>query len=439
MHVPDFDPVIYQKRRQRLVETLGPGLVIVPTAPERLRNRDTHWPYRFDSTFWYLCGFPEPEAVLIIDARPGQPVVTRLLCRDKNPEREVWDGFRWGPQAARERFGVDETCSIAELDEKLPEWIADQPTVWHSLGMDSAWDERLIRALNHVRSQARQGILPPGAIGDWQRAVDRQRLIKDEHEIACLRRAAAIADQAHARAMQALRPGLREYEIEAELLHAFRRQGAVPSFPPIVAGGSNACTLHYTGNDDELCAGQLVLIDAGCEVEGYASDITRTTPVSGRFSAVQRDVYQLVLAAQQAALAATAPGVPFDGPHEAAVRVLAQGLLDFGLLQGALDQVLEQKTYQRFYMHRTGHWLGLDVHDAGPYRQGDVSTPLLPGMTLTIEPGLYIAAADDIPAAYRGIGIRIEDDVIVTAEGADYLTHAPRQVAAIEEWIENGR
>jgi Xaa-Pro aminopeptidase len=284
-----------------------------------------------------------------------------------------------------------------------------------------------------VRLQVRAGRKAPGEIRDVRSLLDPMRLIKDSHEIGLMRRAADIASRAHERAMQFCQPGQREYEVEAEFLHEFRRHGAdAPSYPAIVAGGRNACVLHYVSNRDRLCDGDLLLIDAGCEVEGYASDITRSFPVGGRFSAAQRDCYELVLAAQAAALALIAPGASFIAPHDAAVRVLAQGMLDLGLLAGSLDEVLEKESYKRFYMHRTGHWLGLDVHDAGDYRDGEQWTKLVPGMALTVEPGLYIRPADDVPPALWNIGIRIEDDVIVSTDGCEILTSAARSVAAIE-------
>ncbi|MEY2632440.1 MAG: hypothetical protein RIR00_1094 [Pseudomonadota bacterium] len=419
-------------RRQRLLQRLGNGIAVIPTAPEVLRNRDSHHPYRFDSYFWYLSGFPEPEAVLVLVG--GAQPQSLLFCREKNPERETWDGFRYGPAAAATHFGFDAAYPIGELEQKLPELIADRDCLWHAFGHDSGWDEQIARALNQVRGQVRSGKRAPRTLHDLRAELDSMRLVKDEHEQATLRRAADIAAAGHLRAMRACRPGMREYELEAELSYEFRRRGAdAHAYTPIVAGGANACVLHYVANNQPLAAGSLVLIDAGCEVEGYAADITRTFPVSGRFSPAQRDAYQIVLAAQSAAFASIRPGAGFMDPHEAAVGVLTQGMVDLGLLQGAVEGLIEREAYKRFYMHRTGHWLGLDVHDAGDYKIGDAWTTLTPGMTLTVEPGLYIPAADDVPAALHGIGIRIEDDVIVSATGAEVYTDVPRSVEAIEE------
>lgn len=422
----------YSSRRQALLERIGDGVAIVPTAPERVRNRDSNHPYRFDSYFWYLTGFPEPEAVLVLIG--GKAPHAILFCREKNEEREVWDGFRYGPDAARDAFGFDEAFPIDELAQKLPDLIANRDALWHVLGDDPEWDTRIFAALNTVRAQARAGKHAPARICDLREPLDRMRLVKDAHEIDIMRRAAAITSAGHARAMRACRPGLAEYELEAELSYEFRKRGAEGhSFAPIVAGGSNACVLHYIENDKLLIDHTLVLIDAGCELNGYAADITRTFPVSGKFSGPQRDVYEIVLAAQTAAIAAIRPGVPFSAYHDAALRVLVQGMADLGLIAGRIDGLIESGAYKPFYMHRTGHWLGLDVHDAGDYRDGDNWVTLEPGMALTVEPGLYIRPGADVPEHLHGIGIRIEDDAFVTAEGADVYTTAPRTIADIEE------
>lgn len=419
-------------RRQRLLEQLGDGVAIVPTAPERVRNRDSHHPYRFDSYFWYLTGFPEPEAVLVLVG--GSEARSILFCREKDEEREVWDGFRHGPAAACSAFGFDAAYPIAELDRMLPDLIANRRTLWHSLGHDSEWDGRIALALNAVRAKSRAGKQAPGQIHDLRTLIDRMRLIKDTHELDLMRQAAHITSAGHARAMRASRAGMAEYELEAELTHEFRRRGAdAHAYTPIVAGGSNACVLHYVENKRLLGEHSLVLIDAGCELQGYAADITRTFPVNGRFSAVQRDAYEIVLAAQNAAIDAVRPGAPFLAYHDAAVRVLAQGMIDLGLLAGSLDGILESEAYKPFYMHRTGHWLGLDVHDAGDYKAGEDWVHLAPGMALTVEPGLYIRPAANVPAHLHGIGIRIEDDVFITPEGCEVYTTAPRTVAEIEE------
>ena len=425
----------FAARRQQLADQIGNGVAIVPTAPERVRNRDTHHPYRFDSYFWYLTGFPEPEAVLVVLG--GDRPQCILFCREKNEEREIWDGYRHGPDGARETFGVDAAYPISELDQRLPELIADRSALWHSLGHDSDWDARITTALNAVRAQSRAGKRAPREIRDLRALLDSMRLIKDDSEVEAMRRAAAISSAGHARAMRHCRPGMAEYELEAELTHEFRRRGAGGhAYTPIVAGGANACVLHYIENDRILPESALVLIDAGCELDGYAADITRTFPVSGRFSPAQRDCYEIVLAAQEAAIAAVRPGASFMAYHDAAVRVLAQGMLDLKLLTGSVDSVIESDTYRRFYMHRTGHWLGLDVHDAGEYkedREGGEWVKLAPGMTLTVEPGLYIRPAADIPQELRGIGIRIEDDVLVTTSACEVYTDAPKTVSDIEE------
>ncbi|HEV7476763.1 MAG TPA: aminopeptidase P N-terminal domain-containing protein [Burkholderiales bacterium] len=430
------NPAIHRRRRERLAQAIGAGVAVVPTAPERVRNRDTHYPYRFDSHFYYLTGFAEPEAVLVLVA--GKSI---LFCREKNDEREVWDGFRYGPAAARERFGFDEAHPIGALDGMLAQLLENQPALLYPVGADAGWDARAMGWLNAVRAKARAGTAAPDRVQDVRTLIDEMRLVKDAQELATMRRAARITAGAHRRAMQQARPGRNEYEIEAELLHEFRRNGAqFPAYWPIVAGGANACVLHYVSNDAPLREGELLLIDAGCELDGYAADLTRTFPVSGRFSGAQRALYEVVLAAQLAAIATVKPGRAWNEPHDAAVRVLAQGMLDLKLLSGTLDAVLEKETYKRFYMHRTGHWLGLDVHDAGEYKQAGKWRTLAPGMTLTVEPGLYVRPADDVPQALHHLGIRIEDDVAVTEGGCEVLTaEAPKTVDDIEALMRDAR
>jgi Xaa-Pro aminopeptidase len=432
MKAEPVDIALYAARRARLALAMQGGVAVIPTAPERLRNRDTHYPYRFDSHFYYLTGFSEPEAALVIRAS-GKPR-SLLFCRERNPEREVWDGARFGPEAARERFGFDEAHPVGTLDERMTQMLADEPALYYPMGADADWDDRAMRWLNAVRANARSGVSAPERVHDVRALVDEMRLVKDEHELALMRRAAAISAAAHKRAMRATRPQRYEYEIEAELLYEFRRRGAqFPAYSPIVAGGANACVLHYVANDAMLRDGDLLLVDAGCELQGYASDITRTYPVNGRFSGAQRDVYQLVLEAQRAAMGKVRAGNAWNEPHDAAVRALAQGMLDLKLLEGTLEEVLEKETYKRFYMHRTGHWLGLDVHDAGDYKRAGNWRTLAPGMTLTVEPGLYIRGADEVPAPLRDIGVRIEDDVLVTAAGCEVLTaEAPKSVPELE-------
>jgi Xaa-Pro aminopeptidase len=413
---------------------MGEGVAIIPTSPELIRNRDSHYPYRFDSYFYYLTDFKEPEAVLFVMA--GKAPKTILFCRDKDIEREIWDGFRFGPDAAKEIFGFDEAYSIQQLDEIAPKLLANQDKLFYSLGGDAAWDSKVISWLNHLRTQARAGISAPNQVVDVRKLLDEMRLIKSPFEIDLMHRSANIAAAAHQRAMQFTKPGMMEYEVEAEFLHEFYRRGAqAPAYTSIVAGGANACTLHYNANNAQLRDGDLLLIDAGCELDGYASDITRTFPVNGRFSPAQKDVYQLVLAAQAAAIEKVAPGQHWNAPHEAAVKVLAEGFIDLGLCQGTVDAVIESGSYRQFYMHRTGHWLGLDVHDAGEYKdKPDDWRVLENGMALTIEPGCYVRPADKVPEHFWNIGIRIEDDAIVTPAGCEIMTKAaPKTISEIED------
>ena len=424
---------IHRARRTRLLKSLGEGVLILATAPEAIRNRDSHYPYRFDSHFYYLTAFPEPEALLVLIAgkRPKQI----LFCREKNEEREIWDGFRHGPKAAKTTFGFDAAYPYAELDKRLPGLLENQPRLAYAFGADPTWDTRVMGWINAVRGRARAGTTAPTNLADAHALIDGMRLIKDKHEIDLMQRAADISAQAHLAAMGACRPGKGEWEVEAELLRVFRQQGCqAPAYTSIVAGGANACVLHYVSNDQRLMDGDLLLIDAAGEYHGYAADITRTFPVNGRFSAVQKDVYEIVLAAQFAAIDAVRPGNSWNAPHEAALRALTQGMVDLKLLQGEVDGLIENEAYKRFYMHRTGHWLGLDVHDAGEYKQGGDWRTLEPGMTLTVEPGFYIRPADDIPEAFHNMGIRIEDDVVVTHDSCQVLTTAaPKTVADIEE------
>ena len=412
---------------------MGEGVLVIATAPEAHRNRDTYFPYRHDSYFYYLSGFTEPEAVVVLVA--GAEPQAILFCREKHEEREIWDGFRFGPEAAREVFQFDAAQPIDKLDEEMGRLLENQPVLHYVIGQDQTWDNRVMGWLNGVRAKSRTGVRAPERLVDARALLDEMRLVKDVDELARMRRAAAISAAAHRRAMAACRPGLHEYEIEAELLYAFRRGGAeAPAYTSIVAGGANACILHYVTNSQPLRDGDLLLIDAGAEYASYAADITRTFPVNGRFNAAQRDVYEIVLAAQAAAIDLVRPGQPWNACHEAAVKVLTQGMVDLKLLQGEVDGLIEAEAYKRFYMHRTGHWLGLDVHDAGEYKLDGEWRPLAPGMTLTVEPGLYIRPADDVPEALHNLGIRIEDDALVTEKGCEILTEgAPKGVAEIEE------
>lgn len=435
----------YHQRRLSLIERMirsGGGVALIPTAPEQPRNRDTHFPYRGDSYFQYLTGFTEPEAALMLVVGRGDDSPQSILfCREKNLEREIWDGFRHGPDGAREVFGFDAAHAIGELDGKLAELLADQPALWFSIGHDAGWDGRIAAALNKVRAESRNGKRAPASIRDVRAELDAMRLVKDDTELAIMRRAAEISTGAHVRAMRFVAPGRFEYEVEAELLHEFRRRGCeYPAYTSIVAGGANACILHYVGNDQVLRDGDLLLIDAGGELDGYASDITRCFPVNGRFSGPQADVYDLVLDAQAAAIAAVRPGATFVDPHEAALKVLAQGMIDLKLLSGSLDAVIESESYKRFFMHRTSHWLGKDVHDAGEYKEGENWAPLAPGMVLTIEPGCYVRPADDVAEAFWNIGVRIEDDAVVTDKGCEIITAAaPKKIADIEALMRDAR
>lgn len=438
-----FDTSEFQQRRNKLMQAMGEGVAIIPTAPEVARNRDSHYPYRFDSYFYYLTGFKEPESVLLIVA--GKKNKSILFCRDKDLEREIWDGFRYGADAARETFGFDEAYSMNELDSMVLKLLANQPKLFFSLGESTTWDTRVTGWLNTLRNQARNGVGVPDNIPDVRKLIDELRLYKSSYEQAIMRDSANIAAAAHNRAMQFARPNMMEYEVEAEFLHEFYRKGAQsPAYTSIVAGGANACTLHYNANNAKLNDGDLLLIDAGCELDGYASDITRTFPVNGKFSAAQKDVYELVLSAQAAAIAKANTSNHWNAPHEAALDVLIQGLIDLKLCKGSKEAVFDSGTYRQFYMHRTGHWLGLDVHDAGEYQYSNKQRNtqknntqnwrmLEPGMTLTVEPGCYIRPANNVPEHFWNIGIRIEDDVLITKDGCEVMTEkAVKSVADIE-------
>ena len=438
----------FQERRARLMahmQAAGGGIAIIPTAHEVMRNSDADYPFRHDSYFYYLSAFPEPEAIVVLIAAGGHTKAI-LFCRDKNIEREIWDGFRFGPSAAAAEFGFDAAYAIEELAATLPKLMADMPTLFYSLGHDAKSDALVQAALASVRQQARAGIHAPAAIRELRPLLNEMRLIKDAAEIDSMQRAATIAAGAHARAMRQSKPGRHEYQVEAELLHEFRVHGAEgPAYTSIVATGANACVLHYRAGNAVLQDGDLVLIDAGCEFNSYASDITRTYPANGRFSVAQKELYEIVLAAQAAAIAAIKPGARFNDSHDAALAVLVQGMLDTGLLDGArvgtCADVIQSGAYRQFYMHRTGHWLGMDVHDVGDYLESPAgvtgsarpSRILQPGMVLTVEPGLYVRPAPDVPEKYWHIGIRIEDDVLVTADGRHvFSAAAPKTVAEIE-------
>src|SRR5258706_8992734 len=426
----------FGKRRARCATSLASAVVVLPPAPERSGNADSHYDYRWDSGFYYLTGFRDREAVLVMVL--GEKSGSILFCREKNVEGEIWDGFRYGPALARDSFGFDEAHAYSELDTRMPDLLADREIVHTPVGSDPAWDLRVAGWLNAVRAKVRSGVSAPDQIRDVRAAVNDMRLFKDQNELAVMRRAAPISSAAHVRAMRAAAPGKREYEIEAELIHESCRNGArAPAYGSIVAAGANACVLHYRENTAELRRGELMLIDAGCELESYAADITRTFPIGGKFSAAQKDIYELVLASQEAAIKCVKPGADFIDYHDAATRVLVQGFIDLKLCKGSVDKVLEDETYKQFYMHRTGHWLGLDVHDAGDYMQKGKWRKLKPGMVLTVEPGCYIRPADNVPKAFWNIGVRIEDDVLVTTGGREILTAAcPKRLKDVEAAVQ---
>ena len=449
---------IYQERRNALAKQIhaktGSGVAVISTAPEVARNRDSEFPYRHDSDFFYLTGFEEPGATLVMAVKTSgkdYEVQSHLFCRPKDPEREIWDGIRLGPEAAPTALGVEYAHSNQELDRKLGELLADQDAVYIRLAESAEADRRLRHWMKQVRSQARSGINSPSEFHDVEAFIHEMRLFKDAQEIDTMRRAAAISARAHIRAMQVCKPGIREYQLEAELLHEFRNSGAQSvAYNSIVAGGANSCILHYRAGSTELRSGDLCLIDAGCELDGYASDITRTFPVNGKFSGPQRALYDITLAAQEAAIAVAKPGNTFMQPHEATLKVLTQGLLDEKLLKlselGSLENAIETGAYRRFYMHRTSHWLGMDVHDVGSYREPTEGSSkedkpwrsLKDGMVITIEPGLYIRPADDIDEAFWNIGIRIEDDAVINSSGCELISRGvPVKADEIEALMKN--
>ena len=434
---PAITPKAHARRRAQLMRLAGDdAIVIIPAAPERIRSRDTHYPYRPDSDLWYLSGFTEPDAALVLV--PGRAHGESILfCRERDPEREGWDGPRLGPEGAVEALGLDDAFPISDLDDILPGMIEGRSRVYYHLGRDTEFDLKLMGWLNRVRAMMRQGAPPPHEFLELGHLLDEMRLFKSADELRLMQRAADISVEAHMAAMRAARPGITEYALQAEIERVFRMHDACPAYGSIVGAGANACVLHYVANTAKAKAGDLVLVDAGAEYRGYAADITRTFPVSGRFSPAQRALHDLVGAAHAAALSHACVGEPWSAMHDAAVQVLAEGLLRLGLLKGTLDQVLEEGTYKRFYRHKTGHWLGLDVHDVGEYRIDGEPRLLEPGMVFTIEPGLYIAPDDTrVAAKWRGIGIRTEDDVLVTPHGPRVLTDAlPRDAEGIEAWM----
>lgn len=425
----------FARRRKKLMDMVDRGgIAIQPTAPERIRNRDVYYPYRPDSDFFYLTGFPEPEAVLVLvpDRPQGEYI---LFCREKDPEQETWHGRRAGLEGACEQYGADDAFPISDLDDILPGLLENKERIYYTMGRYQDFDQRVVGWLNRVTSKGRAGVHAPDQFHSVGHYVHEMRMYKSREEIKTMRRAAQISAAAHRRAMEVCKPGLYEYQVEAELLHSFMRHGSrAPAYPSIVGGGANTCILHYNENNQALADGDLLLIDAGCELDHYASDITRTFPVNGRFTPEQRAVYEVVLEAQLAAIAKVAPGNHWNEPHQAALEVITKGLVDLGILKGRWRTLLKEEAYRPYYMHRTGHWLGMDVHDVGDYKIGDEWRLFEPGMVTTVEPGLYLSPTiKGLAKRWWNIGVRIEDDVLVTADGHDVLSHgAPKTVDEIE-------
>ena len=424
----------FTKRRQHLMDIMGPDTIaVLPNAPVANRNRDVDYPYRSDSSFHYLTGFDEPESVLVLI--PGREHGEYILfCRERDLDKEIWDGYRAGQEGAIAEFGADDSYPISDLDDILPGLLEDKEKVYYTMGNQPSFDQHMVSWLNHLRQAARSGKHSPTEIIELEHCLNELRLFKSSQEIKAMKQAASISAQAHIRAMQFTKPGKWEYEVEAEIIHEFMKNGCrSPAYPSIVGGGENGCILHYIENSAKLKSNELLLIDAGAEFECYAGDITRTFPVNGKFTTAQAAVYQIVLNAQKAAIAAVKPGNHWNQPHEAAVEVLTQGLVELGILNGNVEQLIEEGAYREFYMHRTGHWLGMDVHDVGDYKVGGEWRLLEPGMVLTVEPGLYIRDQEHVDKKWHFIGIRIEDDVLVTKDGCEVLTEAaPKEIDEIE-------
>lgn len=417
-------PSEFARRRRDLMSLMAPdSIAIIAAAPERTRSNDTQYRYRQNSDFYYLTGFNEPEAVLALipGRKQGQYI---LFCRDRDPAREIWDGYRAGPQGAVEQYGADDAFPIGDIDEILPGLIEGRERVYYCVGKEPDFDRQLMEWVNTIRARARAGAIPPAEFVDLDHLVHEMRLFKSASELKVMARSGKIAARAHCRAMRVCRPGMYEYQLQAEIEHEFAMAGAeFPAYSSIVGGGANGCILHYIENRAELRDGDLVLIDAGCEYQGYASDITRTFPVNGKFSPEQKVLYNIVLEAQYAAIAAVQAGNHWNDPHDATVQVITEGLVDAGLLKGRVDDLIESGAYRDFYMHRAGHWLGLDVHDAGDYKVDHQWRLLEPGMVMTVEPGLYVATDNTrVARKWRGIGIRIEDNVAITGKGTQILT-----------------
>ena len=424
---------IHAQHRKQLMRMMGEGsIAILPSAPVLLRNRDVEHGFRQDSDFYYLSGFPEPESVIVLlpGRKQGQYI---LFCRDRDKKKETWDGRRYGPEGAKEHFGADEAYPIAELEDILPQLMEHCESVYYTIGLNPEFDKHVMNCVNNLRSKVRGGTHVPYEFVSLDYLLHDMRLFKHREELRLMRKSAKIAVQAHINAMKACKPGMYEYQLEAELLYHFNHNGAGWAYPSIVGGGANSCILHYTENNQPLNDGEMVLIDAGAEYQGYASDITRTFPVNGRFNVAQREIYELVLEAQEAAFKKVMPGNHWNDPHEAAVRVLTRGMVELGLLKGNVRTLIKEKAYARFYMHRTGHWLGMDVHDVGDYTVDDEWRLLEKGMVLTVEPGLYIPMGTRGVKRWWNIGVRIEDDVAVTKDGHEILSAGlPRTCDEIE-------
>ncbi|MEJ2141125.1 MAG: Xaa-Pro aminopeptidase [Gammaproteobacteria bacterium] len=424
----------FVKRRKQLMHMMGENAVaILPAAPVRMRNRDVEYYYRPDSDFYYLTGFPEPEAVAVIvpEREHGEYI---LFCRENDPEMETWNGPRAGQDGAIKDYQADDSFPIDDIDDILPGLLENKEKVFYTMGTHPDFDQRLIGWVNRLRSKERSGVHTPSEFVALDHILHDMRLFKSSHEIKAMRKAAKIAAAAHCKAMQYCKPGVKEYQLEAELLNHFMKEGArFPAYSSIVGGGKNGCILHYVDNRETLIDGDLVLIDAGAEFDYYASDITRTYPVNGKYSKEQRALYSIVLEAQYAAIEQVKPGNHWNDPHEAAVEIITRGLVDVGLLKGKVNQLIEEEAYKRFYMHRTGHWLGMDVHDVGDYKVDDEWRVLEPGMVITVEPGIYVSEASDIDRKWWNIGIRIEDDVLVTKDGYEVLSDGvPKQPDEVE-------
>ncbi|MGR8940667.1 MAG: Xaa-Pro aminopeptidase [Gammaproteobacteria bacterium] len=425
----------FKKRRKLLMQRVGKGnIALIGSAAERVRNRDVHYPYRQDSDFYYLTGFNEPEAlaVFIPGREQGEYI---LFCREYDETKALWEGAHAGLEGAVKHYEADDSFPIDDLNDILPGLLENKGKVFYPMGCDPELDHSLLEWINHLRGQSRRGVSAPGELVSLEHILHEMRLFKSPAELKLMRRAAQVSAHAHVKAMQTCRPGLYEYQIEAELLYAFYQGGLRHvAYPSIVAGGKNACVLHYTENKDPLHSGDLLLIDAGAECDHYAADITRTFPVSGRFTEPQKQLYQLVLDAQAAAVEQIRPGLPWNAAHEAAVETLTKGLVTLGILKGRVKKLIKDEKYKPYFMHRIGHWLGMDVHDVGDYKVDQEWRILEPGMVLTVEPGLYIPPdCDKVEEKWRGIGIRIEDDILVTESGHECLTSAvPKTIADIE-------